>query len=599
MAKIEIKKKKRSYWFVLKESISLSWQAARWDFIFASFFNILGGLTSLLWFGSFALVVNKLQSQGLGANITKEILLIVFGNIAIGIIWRLKPYFEEKVQRATDLWVVKLRMDKVKDLDIGTLESQEFQNLRHTVENKSVGAIMSIRTDFLQNVMALSGLIGSVIILLGIDFYIVPIVILGCVPIYFVERHLSRLGTELWDKQLESERRFWIFFWHFRGLQNAIQLHLFHLGDFFKTKILGIRGEHDKEQIALQKKNLKGWGLFVDILFSLVIGLCAFYLVHKVRSGVLLFGSLFYALNTLDKFQSDFSRIARNFAKNTEYIKYASSMFDFLAVKPLIPKNKHTKKLHFDTPPLIEFKNVSFAYPDTDRVVLRDISLVIPGGSKLAIVGLNGAGKTTLIKLLTRVYDPTEGEVLVNGKNLKEIDAPSWHTALGILFQDYFMYEDTLENNIWLGDITKKLNEKDIVRASRLADSHGFIEELPLKYKQESGKEFNGGIELSKGQRQKVALARVIYRDAPITILDEPTSAIDAVSEEKIFRNLESMDSQHTVVLISHKFSNVRDADKIILIQDGSILEQGNHDELMALGGKYKELFELQAEGYR
>jgi ATP-binding cassette subfamily B protein len=231
---------------------------------------------------------------------------------------------------------------------------------------------------------------------------------------------------------------------------------------------------------------------------------------------------------------------------------------------------------------------------------LHDLNLTINFGENLAIVGLNGAGKSTLLKLITRVYDPTEGEILINGIDLKEYDLESWKRCLGILLQEYALYsEETISENIMLGDITK--HDQSLVEQSAIdTTADGFIKELTEKYNQRVGTEFRGGVELSKGQKQKTALARVLYRRAPILILDEPTASVDALSEDSIFRSLRENHQEQTRIIISHKFSNVRDSDEIILIEHGTIIERGNHDELMKMKkGKYKELFELQAEGYK
>jgi ATP-binding cassette subfamily B protein len=241
-----------------------------------------------------------------------------------------------------------------------------------------------------------------------------------------------------------------------------------------------------------------------------------------------------------------------------------------------------------------------FQTKTTKLNILQNVSGRVEPGEMCALMGSSGAGKTTLIKLLTRVYDPTEGEILINGISLKEYDLKAWKKCLGILLQDYSIYsEETITENIMLGD-TSKHDQAFVESVSKETTADVFIQELPEKYQQRIGTEFQGGVELSKGQKQKLALARVLYRDAPIIILDEPTAAIDALSEDTIFRNLRNNHKHQTRIIISHKFSNVRDADKIILIEHGKIIEQGSHDELMQVDvGKYKELFNLQAEGYQ
>jgi ATP-binding cassette subfamily B protein len=251
------------------------------------------------------------------------------------------------------------------------------------------------------------------------------------------------------------------------------------------------------------------------------------------------------------------------------------------------------------TPPLIEFKNVSFRYPKTERDILKDFNLTIQSGEKVALVGENGAGKTTLIKLLLRFYDATEGEILINGVNLKDVNLEEWHKYIGALFQDFIKYQFTFKENIYFGDLTKKQEEELLKEAIVRSGADKYLDTLPDKYDQIVGKMFEGGMDLSGGQWQKLALARAFYRNAPILVLDEPTSAIDAKAEYEIFQKVQSLQKDKTVVIISHRFSTVRNADRILVLDEGKILEEGSHEKLMKKKGLYAELFNIQAQGYK
>jgi ABC-type multidrug transport system fused ATPase/permease subunit len=281
-----------------------------------------------------------------------------------------------------------------------------------------------------------------------------------------------------------------------------------------------------------------------------------------------------------------------------EHKKNVDIILDFLETETLVQSG--TRSITPDEFEKITINNLSFKYPGSDKLVLNSVSLEIRRGHNIAIVGLNGAGKSTFLKLITRVYDPTEGEIFVNDINLKEYDLESWKKCLGILLQEYELYsEETIAENIMLGDVSK--HDQGLVEKSAIeSTAYDFIKDLPMAFEQKVGTEFHGGIELSKGQKQKVVLARVLYRNAPIIILDEPTASVDALSEDVIFKAIKENHKHQARIIISHKFFNVRDADQIILIEHGSILEQGSHDKLMKIkNGKYKELFELQAEGYK
>jgi len=243
--------------------------------------------------------------------------------------------------------------------------------------------------------------------------------------------------------------------------------------------------------------------------------------------------------------------------------------------------------------------NPAFKYPESNRFILKNFNLAISNGEKASLVGENGAGKSTLIKLILRFYDVTEGEILINGVNIKEINLNDWHKKIGALFQDFIKYQFTLKENVIYGNLAKRNDISAIKETIQKAGVDSYLKDLPNGIDQIVGKTFEDGVDLSGGQWQKLALARVFFRDASILILDEPTSAIDAKAEYEIFQNVQKLQKDKTVVIISHRFSTVRHADRILVLEEGKILEEGNHDELMKKKGLYAELFEIQAQGYK
>jgi ATP-binding cassette subfamily B protein len=236
---------------------------------------------------------------------------------------------------------------------------------------------------------------------------------------------------------------------------------------------------------------------------------------------------------------------------------------------------------------------------NTERFVLKNFNVAIKSGEKIALVGENGAGKSTLIKLLLRFYDVSEGEILINGVNLKDIDLDKWHKEIGALFQDFIKYQFTFKENVYFGDLSRPKKVKFLKQAIAQSGADSYINTLPRGKNQILGKMFEGGIDLSGGQWQKLALARAFYRNAPILILDEPTSAIDAKAEYEIFQRVQSLQKDKTVIIISHRFSTVRNADRILVLEGGKIIEKGQHHQLMMNKGLYEELFTIQAQGYK
>jgi len=280
--------------------------------------------------------------------------------------------------------------------------------------------------------------------------------------------------------------------------------------------------------------------------------------------------------------------------------KYLDKFFEFLNTEKVIKSPIHPTAIPAKPrPPIIEFKNVSFRYPNTERLILDNFDLRIVSGEKIALVGENGAGKTTLIKLLLRFYDVVEGEILIDGVNIKDVDLAQWHKQIGALFQDFIKYQFTFKENVYFGDLTHGMEEKMLREAIEKSGADKYLDTLPDKYDQVLGKMFEGGIDLSGGQWQKLALARAFYRNAPVLILDEPTSAIDAKAEYEIFQNVQKLQKDKTVIIISHRFSTVRNADRILVLDEGRIIEEGDHEKLMKKKGLYAELFNLQAQGYK
>ncbi|MGM9645992.1 MAG: ABC transporter ATP-binding protein, partial [Eubacteriales bacterium] len=279
---------------------------------------------------------------------------------------------------------------------------------------------------------------------------------------------------------------------------------------------------------------------------------------------------------------------------------FIDNMIDFTKVKakvvPTVNPPLHVKR-HIEH--TIEFKDVCFSYPGSDRLVLKNINFRLDGGTTCVLVGLNGAGKTTLIKLLTRLYDPTSGVILLDGKDIREYDLKELYSIYGIIFQDFGKYAVNVDENIYFGDIDKGFNEHDVINAAKQSGASDFIEKLPKQYSTPLMKYFeDDGVELSIGQWQKLSVARAFYSDSDILILDEPTASLDAIAEQQIFNQFDELRKGKTTIFVSHRLSSATTADVILVIENGEIVETGNHSSLMKLKGKYYNLFTTQAKRY-
>jgi ATP-binding cassette subfamily B protein len=283
----------------------------------------------------------------------------------------------------------------------------------------------------------------------------------------------------------------------------------------------------------------------------------------------------------------------------SEQALFIKDLFEFFDTKPTITSLPGALPAPRPIREGFEFENVSFSYPDSERKVLDRVSFRFSRGERIALVGENGAGKTTLVKLLARLYDPTEGRILLDGIDLRQYNPDDLRQEIGVIFQDYMRYDMLASENIGFGRIHELDDRPRIERSAEKSLAAGVIAGLPETYRQMLGRRFEGGVDLSTGQWQKIALARAYMRDAQILILDEPTASLDARAEFEVYQRFVDLTAGKMAVLISHRFSTVRMADRILVLEEGKIAEQGSHAELVSLGRKYAELFELQAAGYR
>jgi ATP-binding cassette, subfamily B, bacterial len=278
---------------------------------------------------------------------------------------------------------------------------------------------------------------------------------------------------------------------------------------------------------------------------------------------------------------------------------FLTDLFDFFAMQPTIRSLPNAVPAPRPVREGFEFRQVDFAYPGSSRLVVKNINFRLYPSEKIALIGENGAGKTTLVKLLSRLYDPTAGSILLDGVDLREYDVDSLRCEIGVIFQDYMRYDMVVHENIGFGKIESLQDRSRVETAAQKSLANHLIDRLPNGYDQMVGRRFEGGVDLSGGEWQKIALARAYMRDAQLLILDEPTATLDARAEFEVFQRFAELTRDRMAVLISHRFSTVRMADRILVLADGAIQEEGSHQHLVSLGGRYAELFELQAAGYR
>ena len=422
--------------------------------------------------------------------------------------------------------------------------------------------------------------------------------IICVVPAFLGETHFAFLGYSLCFRQTTARRQMDYLRTLGGSKESAKELKLFGLAPYLVGRYTALSDELHRQTVGLAKRKLI-FGSFLTLLGTVgYYGTYAFVIYRTVTGALtlgtmtLLAGAIAGASLNIQAFFSTFSVIADQAMFMTDLLKFLSVQPRIFSKPGALPAPRPIRRG-------LEFKNVSFSYPGNPRLVLNNISFHLEPSSRIALVGENGQGKTTIVKLLTRLYDPTGGQILLDGVDLREYDLEDLWKEIGVIFQDFTRYEMTVSENIAIGQIEERNNLFRIRAAAHKSLAETFIRNLPKGYEQPLGSRFQEAVDLSGGEWQKMALARAYLRDAQLLILDEPTAALDAKSEHEVFERFGELTKGKMALLISHRFSTVRMADRIFVLENGTIVEQGPHDELIRIGGRYAEMFELQAANYR
>jgi ATP-binding cassette subfamily B protein len=416
------------------------------------------------------------------------------------------------------------------------------------------------------------------------------------IPVFIGETKFAFLNYSLLFRQTPAKRELDYIRYLGASRQSAKEVKIFGLGDYlgqrFKRIFESFYG--DNRRLAI---NRAVHGTLVGVVPSLAYWGAYAYVVRQALGGLITVGGLSLIASAFSRSRDIMENLVSQFVDASEQALYLRDLFEFLEARPtLVSGSRPVPKVIRSG---FEFRNVSFAYPGSAKKVISGISFSLRPGEKIALVGENGAGKTTITKLLARLYDPTEGQILLDGVDLREYDAEGLRNEIGVIFQDYMRYDLPVNLNIGFGKVTQLDNRERIEESAEKSLAAGVIEKLPQRYEQMLGRRFDGGTDLSTGQWQKVALARAYMRDAQILILDEPTASLDARAEFEAYGRFVDLSEGKMAILISHRFSTVRMAGKILVLDEGRLVETGSHAELVAKGGKYAGLFELQAAGYR
>jgi ATP-binding cassette subfamily B protein len=436
-------------------------------------------------------------------------------------------------------------------------------------------------------------------ILLWYSPWLVLLLALGVLPTFLGETHFAFLGYAKNFRQTPAKRQMDYLRQVAGSREGAKELKLFNLSPFLSDRFTQLSKGIYEENVALSRKKLIAGGLLGVVATLGYYGAYAFVIWRAVTGNYNSIGEFYYLTNAIIQASSNLQQVFSTASGIADQALFLTDLLAFFEMKPTVVSKPDGLAMPRPIRRGFEFRNVSFAYPGTTRRVLSDFNFTLEPGQRIALIGENGQGKTTVVKLITRLYDPTEGQILLDGVDLREYKLEDLHHEIGVIFQDFMRYEMTARENISVGRVESEHSQSDIEEAAHKSLAESVIAKLPGGYDQMLGRRFESGVELSGGEWQRVALARAYLRDAQLLVLDEPTAALDARSELEVFERFAELTLGKMALLISHRFSTVRMADRIVVLEGGRLVEEGTHPQLMALGGRYASMFEMQAASYR
>lgn len=577
------------------------WKTNKKLFLLSAFCRLIASIlpVAILWVGK--LIIDEIITQTkidvsnltqLWTYVAIEFGLIVLSDLISRAISLTDSLLGDSYSIKSSVKIIK----KTNQIDISLLEDSEFYDKLERARIQTAGRVM-LMSNALGEVQSLISIATLVAGLIYFEPYLIILLVLSIIPSFINEIWFSQQQYSL-ARGWTAERRE-LDYLRFIGANNitAKEIKLFNLTDFIVDRFKNLSEEYYdlNKKLAIKRSSL---GFVFNLLGTLSYYGAYIFIIYRVISGVITLGELTFLSGSFNRLTRNLQEFFSKFTRITESSLYLKDYFEFIDIS-IQPKHNEDQTLPEKIRIGFEFKNVHFSYPDSETEILKGVSFKILAGEKMAFVGQNGAGKTTLTKLMLRFYEPTSGEILLDGININRFKMNEYQQYFGVIFQDFFRYEFTIRENIAIGDIQELENQKKIENAAQLSLANEVVEGLKKGYDQQLGKRFYKGQELSGGQWQKVALARAYMKDAEVMILDEPTSALDAKAESDVFQRFIGLTKGKTSIIISHRFSTVRQADRILVLEEGKVLELGTHEELMENQGLYSQLFKLQAEGYQ
>jgi ATP-binding cassette subfamily B protein len=542
-------------------------------------------------------IAGVLRGTPLPANFWTIVATEVALNVLLGLMTRAIDYSDSLLSNRYTQHVSVRVMQQASQLDLTTYENPLFYD---RLERARVQA-----TDRLAMIQQMGRLFQQIITTLTFSIalvvaspWLVLLMAAGVLPSFIGETHYAFLGYAKNFRQTPAKRQMDYLRQVAGSREGAKEVKLFGLNKFFTKRFQDLADKIYAEDVALSRSKLIVGGL-LGVIGTLGYYGAYIYVIWRTLHGAYDIGYFTFLTAAIQQASSNLQQVFSTASGIADQALFLTDLIAFFDMKSTVDANPNGLRTPQPIQRGFEFRNVSFAYPGTERRVLKNFNLTLSPGERIALIGENGQGKTTVVKLITRLYDPTEGQILLDGVDLREYSLEDLHRHIGVIFQDFMRFEMTARENIAVGRIDQPHQQADIESAAHKSLADTVVDKLVGGYDQMLGRRFEGGVELSGGEWQKIALARAYLRDAQLLILDEPTAALDARSELEVFERFAELTEGKMALLISHRFSTVRMADRIVVLEGGRLIEEGTHDQLMARAGVYAGMFEMQAASYR